>query len=102
MTKETRRIPVVDGYESLAEVLDAALAQAQTGKGRERHSRPGEAFVDQQIVQLCEWMGTGHFAIGQACKKALESTRLDANAAEVDLLGAIVYLAAAVIQRRRA
>lgn len=95
------RLAPLTGYEALASVLDAALAQAQDGKGSERHSRPGEPFVDQQIVQIGEWLGSTHFAVGQAVKKALESARLDDAAAERELLGAINYLAAAVLQRRR-
>jgi hypothetical protein len=84
-------------YESLAAVLDEALAHAQSGKGAERHSC-GEPFVDQQIVQLGEWMGRSTaFAIGQACKKAIESTRLEDERARGELLGAINYLAAAVL-----
>lgn len=91
------RLPVVPGYEQLAAVLDEALVQAQTGKGRDRHSS-GEPFHDQQIVQLGEWMGASTaFAIGQACKKSLESTRLDPDRARAELLGAINYLAAAVL-----
>lgn len=92
------RAAVAPGYESLASVLDESLGQAQAGKGIERHSGNGEAFHDQQIVQLGEWMGGSPvFAIGQACKKALESTRLPHDRARAELLGAINYLAAAVI-----
>jgi hypothetical protein len=93
------RLPVAPGYEQLAAVLDESLAHAQTGKGRDRHAC-GEPFHDQQIVQLGEWMGRStHFAIGQACKKAIESTRLEADPlrARAELLGAINYLAAAVL-----
>lgn len=97
------RAPVTPGFEVLAAVLDEALQQAQAGKGVERHSRPGEAYQDQQIVQLGEWMGQSTvFAIGQACKKALESTRLEPDRARAELLGAINYLAAAVIVLDRA
>lgn len=92
-----RRLPATSGYEALAAILDQALAQAQAGKGIERHSRPGEAYQDQRIVQLGEWMDSTAFAIGQACKKALESTRMPADRARAELLGAINYLAAAVI-----
>lgn len=95
------RISAAPGYESLAAILDEALAQAQSGKGSDRHAC-GEPFHDQQIVQLGEWMGRStHFAIGQAAKKAIESTRLDDTAAEFELLGAINYLAAAVLVIRR-
>lgn len=86
------------GYESLADVLDAALSQAQDGKGLERHAGHGEPFESQQIVQLGEWMGPSTvFAIGQACKKSIESTRLPDDRARSELLGAINYLAAAVL-----
>lgn len=97
------RLDALPGYEQLAEVLDAALAQAQAGKGKERHAGEGEAFHDQQIVQLCEWMGSHQGAVFQVAKKALESTRLPDEAAERELLGAINYAAAAilVIRRRR-
>lgn len=96
--QKMNRREVLPGYETLASVMDDAIAQAQTGKGKERHAGYGEAFEDQQIVQLGEWMGESTvFAIGQACKKALESTRLDDESARRELLGAINYLAAAVI-----
>lgn len=90
------RREALPGYELLADVLDAALEQAQAGKGKERHAC-GEAFHDQQIVQLGEWMSSTAFAVGQACKKSIESTRLPADRARAELLGAINYLAAAVI-----
>lgn len=96
------RSTVSPGYEALAAVHDEALDQAQAGKGIERHSKKGEAFPDQQIVQLGEWMGSTSFAVGQACKKALESTRLPYDRARAELLGAINYLSAAVIQLDRA
>lgn len=94
------RLAALPGYEQLAEVLDAALAQAQAGKGKERHA-VGEPFQDQKIVQLCEWMGSTQGAVFQVSKKALESTRLDDEAAERELLGAINYAAAAVLVLRR-
>lgn len=99
--REHVRVATEPGYESLANVLDDALEQAQRGKGLARHAC-GEAFEEQQIVQLGEWMGgSTAFAIGQACKKAIESTRLDDAAAEGELLGAINYLSAAVLVIRR-
>jgi hypothetical protein len=99
-----QRFAVAPGYEALAAVLDLALLQAQAGKGFERHARSGEPFEDQQIVQLGEWMGgSTAFAIGQACKKALESTRFGAapERAIAELLGAINYIAAAVLVIQR-
>jgi hypothetical protein len=98
------RLTAAPGYEQLAKVLDDALAQAQAGKGKERHAGDGEAFHDQQIVQLCEWMGSTQGDVFQAAKKAIESTRLPPDRAIHEIHGAIVYLAAAVIvlQRQRA
>lgn len=96
------RIAANPGYEALAAVLDLALEQAQAGKGAERHALAGEPYQDQQIVQLGEWLDSTAFAVGQACKKAIESTRLPHDRARAELLGAINYLAAAVIQLDRA
>jgi hypothetical protein len=89
-------------YQHLERVLQAALEQASQGKGKERHALAGEAFEDQQIVQLGEWLGTNHFQLGQAVKKILESARLSPERRRVELLGAINYIAAAVIQDERA
>ena len=87
------------GYESLAAVLQAALDQAQKGKGVERHAN-GKAFEDQPILSIQDLVGPG-YALGQAIKKAQESQRLPMPQAERDLLGAINYLAAVVLYRRR-
>lgn len=92
-----KRTEAAPAYALLAAVLDEALAQAQSGKGKERHATGGDAFEEQQIVQLGEWMNSTAFAIGQACKKSIESSRLPPDRARLELLGAINYLAAAVI-----
>jgi len=92
---------VASGYESLAAVLDQALEQAQGGKGAERHAS-GEPFVEQPIVSICEDLGGPQFAIGQAQKKSREALRLPHHRARAELLGAINYLAAAVIVLDRA
>jgi hypothetical protein len=92
---------IQDEYIALRDVLDEALYQAQCGKGAERHAGDGEAFEDQQIVQLGEWLGSNHFEIGQACKKSIESARMPRDRAVAELLGAINYLAAAVLVLRR-
>lgn len=85
-------------YESLANVLARALSQAANGKGRERHANPGERFEDQQICTLNRWLGDSHGAVFQICKKAIESQRLDTEAGVRELLGAIVYAAAAIVE----
>lgn len=97
----TPRLAAQPGYELLAQVLDDALDQAQSGKGRERHARPGQPFESQPIVRGNEELGTTHGAIAQVRKKALESLRLPVDRAVAELLGVIVYAAAAIIVLRR-
>lgn len=90
------REPVEPGYEPLADILDAALDQAQRGKGKERHANDRQ-FIQQPIMEIGRMVGPG-FAIGQAIKKGQEATRLSSGSAQVrELLGAINYLAAAVL-----
>lgn len=84
------------GYEGLASVLQRALTQASMGKGSQRHARGGEAFERQVICEGARRFGTGSLLF-QAYKKAEESQRLDDERAVAELLGAINYLAAAVI-----
>ena len=102
-TPASRTIPVfvAPGYDSLFNVLTRALHQAQDGKGKERHAQPGQAFEDQPIIQIGRMVGMG-FQNGQAIKKMVEAqgmlARGDYNAAEREVLGAINYLAAVVIE----
>lgn len=95
---------VVAGYEDLAAVLDAALRQAAEGKGAERHGG-GRAFAAQPMLLIAAMVGPG-FPLGQAMKKCQEAQRFvecgEAGRAEAELLGAINYLAGAVIAIRRA
>jgi hypothetical protein len=49
---------------------------------------------------ICDLVGDG-FALGQAIKKIQESQRLPHEAAEKELLGAIVYVAGAVVHLRK-
>lgn len=88
-----------DLYASLRRVLDQAYEQASAGKGNERHANPDERFEDQPIIQIGLNLGSNHFEIGQAVKKAIESARLPPDRAVAELLGAINYLAAAVLVR---
>lgn len=89
----------VPGYESLARVLEMAYNQAAIGKGVERHAK-GQSF-DRQVMQT----GADQFGVGallfQAFKKSEESQRLDHDRAINELLGAICYLAGAVIAMER-
>lgn len=83
-------------YDSLYKVFLMAYNQASNGKGKERHAND-EDFRNQKIVTLNKQIGSNHGAIFQACKKAQESARLSDDRAIAELLGAINYLAAAVI-----
>lgn len=92
-------IPTSDPYSHLRDILDAAFSQASSGKGSERHAS-GQPFEQQPILTITREEGLG-FPIGQAKKKAGEAHRMadrgEYAAAERDLLGAVNYLAAAVI-----
>jgi hypothetical protein len=89
----------VPGYLSLSRVLIRAYEQAAKGKGAERHAQ-GRRFEEQPMQDLCDLYGVG-FALGQAGKKAQESQRLPRDRAVAELLGAIVYLAGAIVHMER-
>ncbi len=95
-TDYVRSVKVDPGYQLLAAVLQDALDQAQYGKGKERHAENGKGFHEQDICREARDLGLA-YPIGQARKKAKEALRLDPDRAIQDLLGAINYLAAAVI-----
>lgn len=84
------------GYESLARVLHRAYDQAAKGKGAERHacSRP---FTEQPMQSISELLGNETGLLYQAMKKIQESQRLDQDAAIRELLGAINYIAGAIV-----
>lgn len=91
------------GYEPLANVLRRAFEQAAYGKGKERHAQ-GEPFSEQVMLEGAKRFGTGALLF-QAFKKSEESQRLPQDRAVAELLGAIIYLAGAVISietKRRA
>ena len=85
----------VAGYEALESVLARAYEQAASGKGAERHAQ-AQPFDEQPMQKLIALYGPG-FALGQAGKKSQEAMRMDTPAAVRELLGAINYLAGAVI-----
>lgn len=88
------------GYESLQDVLQRAFAQAAKGKGAERHGQ-GQPFDAQPMQLICDLYGPG-FALGQATKKSQEALRLPTTERQVaELLGAINYIAGAVIAIER-
>lgn len=86
----------MENYESLRKVLDAALMQASSGKGFERHAE-GEPFEDQIMMTITSKFGIG-FPLGQAVKKLHEAQRLEPDAAIRECLGAINYIAGVVIK----
>ena len=87
---------VAVGYEPLATVLQAALDQSQSGKGHERHQRGDTPFLRQPICEIGRMVGIG-YNVGQAMKKGQEAMRLPRDRAQAELLGGIVYLAAAYL-----
>lgn len=84
-------------YEKLADVLNRALLQASQGKGRERHASGDTPFEEQPMATINRQLGSVHGFIYQAHKKSLEAMRLPAGRDVAELLGAINYLAGAVI-----
>jgi len=94
-TEEFRSVFVKPEYSDLFEVLREALEEAQEGKGAVRHGN-GLSFTDQPALTITRAVGLG-FPLGQAMKKIQESQRMDIDAAKRELLGAINYLAAAVL-----
>lgn len=91
---------VKPGYETLAGVLVEALHQAQSGKGHERHAN-GLPFEEQPMASINETLGSIDGYLFQAHKKSMESRVLPHDRAVAELLGAINYLAGAVLHLRR-
>lgn len=94
-------------YEGLGRVLLLAYDQSARGKGKERHAR-GCSFAQQPITIIPELLGS-HAGLGgliyQVMKKSQESVGMASNgkteAAKAELLGTIVYAAAAYLHIER-
>lgn len=84
-------------YGVLAGVLLEAYGQASSGKGKERHANDGLPFIEQKIFELNRQIGSVDGIIYQVAKKAIEAKRLDPEHACKELMGSIVYAAAAII-----
>lgn len=86
-------------YSHLWKVLKLAYYQAATDKGRERHANE-KPFHEQPIITISDMVGHG-FTFGQAIKKIQEASSMYRDgkipAVQAELLGAIVYLAAAYL-----
>ena len=88
-----------NNYASLSNVLRRAYDQASSGKGQERHGQD-LPFAKQPMQLIQDLCGEG-FALGQAMKKMQESQRLPHDAAIRELLGAINYIAGAIIHKEK-
>lgn len=95
---ETERV-VAPGYEDLMRILDLALLQAAEGKGKDRHAHD-EDWINQRMNRI-NLQARGGFSAGQALKKTEEaldmSARGEIKEAIFEMLGAINYLASAVL-----
>jgi hypothetical protein len=89
----------VPGYEKLRNVLERAYDQAAVTKGAERHAND-RPFHEQPMQTIADRRGIG-FILGQVDKKTEEAQgmidRGENDKAVHELLGAIVYLAGAII-----
>lgn len=85
-----------DDYKTLSDVLERAYAQAAHGKGKERHAQ-GQPFDRQPMQTISQLVGSCDGLRYQAIKKIQEAARLDHDAAIRELLGAINYIAGAII-----
>lgn len=86
----------VRGYEELRDVLERAYNQSARGKGVNRHGK-GKSFIEQPIIRNAEKFGVGG-PLYQASKKIEEAPGLEGVEAQVhELLGAIIYVAGAII-----
>lgn len=86
----------VRAYDTLAVVLIDAYKQASEGKGKDRHAT-NNPFDKQPILEISRMVGVGG-PLFQAMKKCQEATRLPTVDRQVaELLGAINYIAAAII-----
>lgn len=95
-----REVKVLPGYECLFDVLVAALEQAQSGKGAERHAND-LPFNRQPMQSVADATGSIDGMLFQMMKKARESSGMPLDRAVLELLGSIVYAAGAVIWRQR-
>lgn len=90
LTVEELKLP-----HPLETVFKDALAQVTRGKGEARHGH-GADFMSQPWLEIANAHGTG-FLTGQCEKKLRESAGLDYTQRRAERLGAIVYLAMAIV-----
>lgn len=94
------QLQIPEDYEPLFSVLMLAFKQAAYGKGKERHAND-KPFTEQPILQIQRMLGDDGFAghAFQIMKKVQEANTMVSRGkygeAQRELLGAIVYAAAA-------
>jgi len=86
-------------YSGLNQIFKDAYNQAANGKGKSRHAENNEKYEQQVACEVGRRLSSNKAAgpLFQAVKKIYESGRLDKDAAIEELLGAINYIAAAII-----
>jgi hypothetical protein len=97
----SERLPILPGYEPLAAELDAALAQGQSGKGKNRHGQVAHNWVSQPMHVISRGLGSVQFLAGQVVKKALELPHMTPEAMHAEALGVINYAAGIAHQARQ-
>ncbi|MFA7602516.1 MAG: hypothetical protein WCY29_05855 [Novosphingobium sp.] len=99
MSRAASSGPTPEGYADLAAVLKLALRQSSEGKGKDRHASDGKPFDRQPIMEIARMTQGIDFHVGQVMKKVQEASTMVARGqhdrARAELLGAIVYAAAA-------
>lgn len=91
---------VEKGYEVVADILQQALDQAQSGKGKERHGH-GLPFTEQKIMAISRALRTDGGLAYQVEKKIQEGREFDnLEQLERELFGAIIYTVAMIIYHR--
>lgn len=83
-------------YVTLRAIMALAMVQACEGKGKERHAGT-LPFELQPMQTISQMLGSEHGLVFQAIKKANEGMRLPTDRKVAELLGAINYLAGAVL-----
>lgn len=92
------------GADEFKDVLLSAYEQVFDGKGNERHGN-GNPLYSQPWFSISNAVGNG-FLTGQSIKKTMEAAQMagtdgySAQRFERELLGAIAYLAFAIMHRR--
>lgn len=92
-----QRPAVPEGYERLADILQRALDQASTGKGKERHAG-GLPFHEQPMQQISQLLGSDKGMAFQAIKKLNEGLKMPQITRQLaELYGVINYVAGIAI-----